>query len=123
MPVLAGKDYSMMIGTISADDIRGALDGLAEEYTILDEVILPIQRDVERLEEDLQDRIDELDDENDKLRARVDELETSLVLEDLVATLLRSVNSDEPSLGLVLAVTDDIKKFLVEKYNISEVNL
>lgn len=112
-----------MICTISADDIRTALDGLAEEYTILDEVILPIQRDVERLEEDLQDRIDELEDENDKLCARVDELETSLDLEDLVATLLRSVNSDEPSLGLVLAVTDDIKKLLVEKYNISEVNL
>lgn len=113
----------MMICTVSADDIRGALDGLAEEYTIPDADILPIQQDVERLEEDLQDRIVELEDENDKLGARVDELETSLGLEDLVATLLRSADSDEPSLGLVLAVKDDIKKLLVEKYHISEVNL
>ena len=113
----------MMICTVSADDIRGALDGLAEEYTILDEDILPIQQDVERLEEDLQSRIDELEDENDKLGARVDELETSLDLEDLVAAQLRSADSYEPSLGLVLAVTDDIKKLLVEKYHISEVNL
>lgn len=113
----------MMICTVSADDIRGALDGLAEEYTILDADILPIQQDVERLEENLQDRIDELEDENDKLGARVNELETSLGLEDLVATLLRSADSDEPSLGLVLAVTDDIKKLLVEKYHISEVSL
>lgn len=113
----------MMICTVSADDIRNALDGLAEEYTILDEDILPIQQDVERLEQDLQSHIDELEEENDKLGARVDELETSLVLEDLVATLLRSAESDEPSLGLVLAVTDDIKKLLVEKYHISEVNL
>ena len=113
----------MMICTVSADDIRGALDGLAEEYTIPDADILPIQQDVERLEENLQDRIDELEEENDKLGARVDELETSLGLEDLVAMLLRSVDSDEPNLGLVLAVKDDIKKLLVEKYNISEVNL
>jgi hypothetical protein len=113
----------MMTCAVNADDIRGALDGLAERYTILDEDILPIQQDVERREEYLQDRIDELEDENDKLGARVDELETSLGLEDLVATLLRSVDSDEPSLGLVLAVTDDIKKLLIEKYNISEVNL
>lgn len=113
----------MMTCTVSADDIRGALDGLAEEYTILDEDILPIQQDVDRLEEYLQDRIDELEDENDKLGARVDELETSLGLEDLVAALLRSTDSDEPSLGLVLAVTDDIKKLLVEKYHISEVSL
>ena len=112
-----------MICTVSADDIRGALDGLAEEYTIRDDDILPIQQDVERLEEDLQSRIDELEDENDKLGARVDELETSFGLEDLVATLLRSADSYEPSLGLVLAVTDDIKKLLVEKYHISEVNL
>lgn len=113
----------MMICTVSADDIRGALDGLAERYTIPDEDILPIQQDVERLEEDLQSRIDELEDENDKLGARVDELETNLGLEDLVAALLRSADSDEPCLGLVLAVTDDIKKLLVEKYHISEVNL
>lgn len=113
----------MMISTVSADDIRGALDGLAEKYTILDDDILPIQQDVECLEEDLQDRIDELEDENDKFGARVDELETSLGLEDLVAALLRSVGSDEPSLGTVLAVKDDIKKLLIEKYNISEVNL
>ncbi len=51
------------------------------------------------------------------------ELKTSLGLEDLVAALLRSVDSDEPSLGLVLAVTDDIKKLLIEKYHISEVSL
>ena len=113
----------MMTCTVSADDIRGALDGLAEKYTILDDDILPIQQDVECLEEDLQDRIDELEDENDKLGARGDELETSLGLEDLVAPLLRSAESDEPSLGSGLAVTDDIKKLLIEKYNISEVNL
>lgn len=112
-----------MICTVSADDIHTTLDGLAERYTILDEDILPIQQDVERLEEDLQDRIDELEDENDKLGARVDELETSLGLEDFVATLLRSVDSDEPSLGTVLALKDDIAKLLIEKYNISEVNL
>lgn len=116
----------MMTCTVSADDIRGALDGLAEKYTILDDDILPIQQDVECLEEDLQDRIDELEDENDKLGARVDELETSSPFsdfEDFVYTLLCSVGSDEPSLGTVLSIKDDIRKLLIEKYNISEVNL
>ena len=116
----------MIIGTISADDIRGALDGLAEEYTILDEDILPIQQDVERLEEDLQNRIDELEDENDELTSRVEELEMPSSFsnfEDFVSALLRSVGSDEPSLGTVLSLKDDIRKLLIEKYNISEVNL
>ena len=116
----------MMICTVSADDIRGALDGLAEEYTIPDADILPIQQDVERLEEDLQSRIDELEEENEELTSHVEELETSSSFsnfEDFVSALLRSVGSDEPSLGTVLAVKDDIKKLLIEKYNISEVNL
>lgn len=116
----------MMICTVSADDIRGALDGLAEEYTILDEDILPIQQDVERLEEYLQDRIDDLEEENEELKSRVEELETSSSFsnfEDFVYTLLRSVGSDEPSLGMVIALKDDIRKLLIEKYNISEVNL
>lgn len=115
-----------MICTISADDIRGDLYGLAVEYTILDEDIVPIQQDVERLEEDLQARIDELENENEELTSHVEELETSSSFsnfEDFVSTLLRSVGSDEPSLGTVLALKDDIRKLLIEKYNISEVNL
>ncbi len=130
----------MMICTVSADNIRGALDWLAGEYTILDEDILPIQQDVERLEEDLQSRIDDLENENEELTSHVEELEneneelTSHVeeletsssfsnFENFVSSLLRSVGSDEPSLGTVLALKDDIKKLLVEKYHISEVSL
>jgi len=115
-----------MVTDIDANDINAELDDLAERYTILDESLAPIQEDVERLERDLQFRIEELEDENDELSSRVDELEESVTvcgLEDFVTALLRNVDSDEPSLGKVLAVKDDIKKLLIEKYNISEVNL
>ena len=111
---------------INADDIDADLDDLAEEYTIPDESLDPIRDNIHRLEQDLQSRIDDLEDENDELKSRIQEQEESSSFsnfEDFVSTLLRSVDSDEPSLGLVLAVKDDIKKLLVEKYNISEVNL
>lgn len=111
---------------INADDIDADLDDLAEEYTIPDETLDPIRDNIHRLERDLQSRIDELEDENDELTSRVEELEESSSFsnfEDFVSTLLRSVGSDEPSLGTVLALKDDIAKLLIEKYNISEVNL
>lgn len=101
-----------MILDIDSDDIVDKLDG--------------IRSDVRNLESSLQSRIDDLEEENDELKSRVEELETSSSFsnfEDFVSTLLRSVGSDEPSLGTVLAVTDDIKKLLIEKYHISEVNL
>ncbi len=115
-----------MVTMIAADDIDADLDDLAEEYTIRDESIDPIRANIHQLEQDLQSRIDDLEDENDELNSRVEELETSSAFsnfEDFVSALLRSVGSDEPSLGMVLALKDDIKKLLVEKYNISEVNL
>lgn len=101
-----------MILDIDSDDIVDKLDD--------------IRSDVRNLESSLQSRIDDLEDENDELKSRVEELETSSSFsnfEDFVSTLLRSVGSDEPSLGTVLALKDDIKKLLVEKYNISEVYL
>lgn len=101
-----------MILDIDSDDIVDKLDD--------------IRSDVRNLESSLQSRIDDLEEENDELKSRVEELETSSSFsnfEDFVSTLLRSVGSDEPSLGTVLAVTNDIKKLLVEKYHISEVSL
>ena len=115
-----------MITTIAAGDIRGSLQSLATEYTILDADLIPIQQDVVRLEEELQSRIDDLEEENDELQSHVEELETSSSfsnIEDFMSTLLRSVGSDEPSLGTVLSLKDDIRKLLIEKYNISEVSL
>lgn len=101
-----------MITAIDVDDIKDKLEDVIS--------------DVETLEHDLQSRIDDLEEENDELKSRVEELETSSSFsnfEDFVSTLLRNVGSDDPSLGTVLAVKDDIKKLLVEKYHISEVNL
>lgn len=101
-----------MILDIDSDDIVDKLDD--------------IRSDVRNLESSLQSRIDDLEEENDELKSRVEELEMSLSFsnfEDFVSALLRSEGSDEPSLGTVLALKDDIKKLLVEKYNISEVYL
>jgi len=101
-----------MILDIDSDEIADKLDD--------------IRSDVRNLESSLQSRIDDLEEENDELSSRVEELEESSSFsnfEDFVSSLLRSVGSDEPSLGTVLAVKDDIKKLLVEKYHISEVNL
>lgn len=101
-----------MILDIDSDDIVDKLDD--------------IRSDVRNLESSLQSRIDDLEEENDELKSRVEELEMSSSFsnfEDFVSALLRSVGSDEPSLGTVLALKDDIKKLLVEKYNISEVYL
>lgn len=101
-----------MILDIDSDDIVDKLDD--------------IRSDVRNLESSLQSRIDDLEEENDELKSRVEELETSSSFsnfEDFVSTLLRSVGSDEPSLGTVLALKDDIAKLLIEKYNISEVSL
>lgn len=101
-----------MILDIDSDDIVDKLDD--------------IRSDVRNLESSLQSRIDDLEEENDELSSRVEELEESSSFsnfEDFVSTLLRSVGSDEPSLGTVLALKDDIAKLLIEKYNISEVSL
>lgn len=101
-----------MITTIDADNIKDKLEDVIS--------------DVQILEHDLQSRIDDLEEENDELRSRVEELEVSSSFsnfEDFVSALLRSVGSDEPSLGKVISLKDDIRKLLIEKYNISEVNL
>lgn len=112
-----------MITMIDSDDICTDLDSLADKYGIPE--FSSVKMDVERLEQELQARIDELESENEDLEARVGELEgkDSCDLEDFVSSLLRYADGDEPSLGLVLAVTDDIRKLLVEKYHISKVNL
>lgn len=101
-----------MITAIDADNIKNNLEDVIS--------------DVEILEHDLQCRIDDLEEENEELKSRIEELEESTSFsnfEDFVSTLLRNVGSDEPSLGAVLALKYDIKKLLIEKYHISEVNL
>lgn len=101
-----------MILDIDSDEIANKLDD--------------IRSNVRNLESSLQSRIDDLEEENDELSSRVEELEESSSFsnfENFVSSLLRSVGSDEPSLGTVLALKDDIKKLLVEKYHISEVSL
>lgn len=101
-----------MITTIDADDIKDKLENVIS--------------DVEILEHDLQCRIDDLEEENEELKSRIEELEESSSFsnfEDFVSTLLCSVSSDDPSLGTVLALKDDIAKLLIDKYNISEGNL
>lgn len=101
-----------MILDIDSDEIVDKLDD--------------IRSNVRNLESSLQSRIDDLEEENEELKSRVEELETSSSFsnfEDFVSALLRSVGSDEPSLGIVIALKDDIKKLLVEKYHISEVNI
>ena len=115
---------------IDIQDIKDDVDRLAEKYT---DQADEIKEDIDRLVAEYEDCIDTLEDDNANLCSRVEELEEDLEekeqalananLEDYASSMLQSFTGDEPNMGEVLSLKDDLEKLLTTKYNISLGNL
>lgn len=119
-----------MITTIDPQTIRDSLDSLADTYDIPKHEIDSIKYDIDKIVDEYDDRVERLEDEcstleNEKLdlEDELDEKRCYSSVEEFASAMLTAFAGNEPSLGEVISLKDDLEKLLTTKYNISIGNL
>lgn len=127
-----------MIGYTDADDVRRSFndirDALLEDGADISEIVSRLDlaiSDFDELIEDYDRHCETLDgdisDQNDEIERLEDEIRElkpdGFSVESYAAALLQSCTGQEPNLGEVLSLKDDLEKLLTTKYNVSVGNL
>lgn len=98
-------------------DISEVVDSLDLAISDFDDLIADYDRHCETLDGDISDQNDEIERLEDEIR----ELKPNgFSVESYAAALLQSCTGQEPNLGEVLSLKDDLEKLLTTKYNISK---
>lgn len=112
------------------DDILTELEELSEKYSIPENELNGIRRELRDIENEYEDRISDLesessnkDDEIDELNDKVWDLQGTYNLEGYASKMLTDFTGHEPNLGEVLSLKDDLEKLLTTKHNIPMGNL
>lgn len=98
-------------------DISEVVDSLDLAISDFDDLIADYDRHCETLDGDISDQNDEIE----RLEDEISELKPNGVsVESYAAALLQSCTGQEPNLGEVLSLKDDLEELLTTKYNISK---
>ena len=98
-------------------DISEVVDSLDLAISDFDDLIADYDRHCETLDGDISDQNDEIE----RLEDEISELKPNgFSVESYAAALLQSCKGQEPNLGEVLSLKDDLEELLTTKYNISK---
>lgn len=119
-----------MVTTIDPQNVRDSLDALADTYDIPQHEIDSIKYDIDKIVDEYDDRVEclegecsTLENEKQDLEGELDEKRGYGSVEEFASAMLSAFAGQEPNMGEVLSLKDDLEKLLTTKYNISMGNL